>query len=168
MDQLFSNERSCKERGLIPDQILEHRQKDDLEILEHLDQHGKDMEARFALSGKAGTAITYILNQWEPLTYFMKDGRNPLTNNLAEREGIEPLVMSRKNFLFADTVAGAKSSMIWFSLIISAAMNGLNAEKYLNYVLEQAAGHPMTEQMIHGLLPYSKNLPANLKSGSAR
>lgn len=117
MDQLFSNERSYKERGLIPDQILEHRQKNDPEILDHLDQHVKDMEARFAPSGKAETIITYILNQWEPLTYFMKDGRIPLTNNLAEREGIKPLVMSRKNFLFADTVAGAKSSMIWFSLV---------------------------------------------------
>lgn len=168
MDQLFNNERSYKERNLTPDQILEHRQKDDPEILDQLYHHVKDMEARFSPSGKAGTAITYILNQWEPLTYFMKDGRVPLTNNIAERDGIKPLVMSRKNFLFADTIEGAKSSMVWFSLIISAVMNGLNPEKYLNYVLEQAARHPMTDEMIQSLLPYSKNLPANLKSGTAR
>ena len=82
-------------------------------------------------------ALNYMLNQWESLIYYLKDGRIPATNNIAEREGIKPFVMARKNFLFADTIEGAKATSMWFSLIISARMNHLDAEKYLIYVLDQ-------------------------------
>ena len=37
----------------------------------------------------------------------MNDGRVAMKNNIAEREGIKPLVMSRKNYLFGDTIRGA-------------------------------------------------------------
>ena len=33
------------------------------------------------------------LNQWESLIYYLKDGRIPATNNIAEREGIKPFVI---------------------------------------------------------------------------
>ena len=104
------------------------------------------------------------LNQWESLIYYLKDGRIPATNNIAEREGIKPFVMARKNFLFADTIEGAKATSMWFSLIISARMNHLDAEKYLIYVLDQlSASETITEKLIERCLPYSNQLPVNLK-----
>ena len=104
------------------------------------------------------------LNQWESLIYYLKDGRIPATNNIAEREGIKPFVMARKNFLFVDTIEGAKATSMWFSLIISARMNHLDAEKYLIYVLDQlSASETITEKLIERCLPYSNQLPVNLK-----
>jgi len=163
MQKMFRYEEKYREAGYGPEEILEHRKEDMPEILESIRKQADLMESQFIPSGKVGECITYLQNQWEPLTYFMKDGRVPLTNNLAEREGIKPLVMARRNFLFADTVNGAKQSMVCFSLIISAVMNDLNPEKYLTYVLEEAARYPMTQETTERLLPYSKNLPENLK-----
>ncbi len=109
-------------------------------------------------------AINYLINQWSSLIYYLNDGRLPASNNIAEREGIKPLVMARKNFLFADTINGAKVSSIWFSLIISAKLNKLNAEKYLTYILETlSAKDTITDDLIESCLPYSKNLPDNIK-----
>ena len=46
--------------------------------------------------------------------------------------------MSRKNFLFANTPGGAKSSAIYFSLIETAKENGLDPYRYLTWVLKAA------------------------------
>ena len=44
---------------------------------------------------------------------------------------IRPFVISRKNFLFFDTVKGAQSGAICFSIIETAKANNLNPYKYL-------------------------------------
>ena len=68
---------------------------------------------------------------------YLLDGRVELSNNRAERS-IKPFVISRKNFLFANTPAGTQSSAVIFSLIETAKENGLDPYRYLCYVLEQA------------------------------
>lgn len=44
---------------------------------------------------------------------------------------IRPFVVGRKNWLFSDTPKGAAVSAMLYSLVVSAKMNGLNAEEYL-------------------------------------
>ena len=61
-------------------------------------------------------------------------------NNRAERS-IKPFVMSRKNFLFANTPLGAQSSAVIFSLIETAKENGLDPYRYLTWVLKAAPKH---------------------------
>jgi hypothetical protein len=56
-----------------------------------------------------GTAIQYNLNQWDKLTVYLTDGRINIDNNRAER-AIKPFVIGRKNWLFANTGNGARSS----------------------------------------------------------
>ena len=90
-----------------------------------------------APKSKLGIAFTYLKNQWSRLYNVLLDGRIELSNNRAERS-IKPFVMSRKNFLFANTPLGAKSSAVIFSLIQTAKENGLDAYRYLNFVLSQA------------------------------
>ena len=66
-----------------------------------------------------------------------RDGRLELTNNRAERS-IKPFVMSRKNFLFANTPNGAKASAILFSLIETAKEYSIDPYDYLVWVLKKA------------------------------
>ena len=162
--ELFAHEQIYK--GLTVDERLQRRQAEDPPVLEDIKELIIKIKASFVMSGKIGKAVTYIENQWEPLNYFMKDGAVPLSNNVMEREGIKPVVISRKNFLFADTKSGAKNSMIWFSILISAKMNQLNPEKYAAYVLEQLSTYGLKDEVIERVLPYSKNLPADLKSAA--
>jgi len=47
-------------------------------------------------------------------------------------------VISRKNFLFANTARGAKSSAVLFSLIETAKENGLDPYRYLTWLFTEA------------------------------
>ena len=90
-----------------------------------------------APKSKLGIALTYLKNQWPNLVNYLKDGRLELSNNIAERS-IKPFVISRKNFLFANTPSGATSSAVIFSMIETAKANGLDPYKYLTYIFRTA------------------------------
>ena len=98
-----------------------------------------------APKSKLGIALTYLLNQWDALTAYLLDGRIELSNNRAERS-IKPFVISRKNFLFANTPSGAQSSAILFSLIETAKENGLDPYRYLVRVLKEAPNRFNTDR----------------------
>jgi hypothetical protein len=53
-----------------------------------------------------GKALHYLSTQWPKLTRYVENGAWPIDNNLAEN-AIRPFVVGRRNWLFADTVAGA-------------------------------------------------------------
>ncbi len=60
-----------------------------------------------------GKAMTYTHRQWPKLVRVLEDGRIPLDTNRVEN-AIRPFVVGRKNWLFADTVAGAcKCESLW-------------------------------------------------------
>ena len=81
--------------------------------------------------------MNYVKNQWTDLTADLQNGRIELSNNRAERS-IKPFVISRKNFLFANTAGGAQGSAVMFSLIETAKENGLDPFRYLSWVLTEA------------------------------
>lgn len=72
-----------------------------------------------------------------PIHSYLQDGRIELSNNRAERS-IKPFVISRKNFLFANTPSGAQSSAVLFSLIETAKENGLDPYLYLVWLLKES------------------------------
>ncbi len=102
-----------------------------------------------------GKAAHYTREQWQWLIAYLEDGRLEASNNRAERS-IKPFVMSRKNFLFANTPSGAKASAIYFSLIETAKENGLDPYRYLTWVLKTAPGlkkQNQFETQLSSLLP---------------
>ncbi len=90
-----------------------------------------------APKSKLGIALNYLKNQWPTLTTYLQDGRIELSNNRAERS-IKPFVISRKNFLFANTTNGAQSCAVLFSLIETAKENNLDPCRYLTWILKEA------------------------------
>ena len=61
-----------------------------------------------------------------------------LDNSIAERS-IKPFVLGRKNWLFAGSEDGARSSCLLFTLIECAKIHNINPEDYLRCIFEQAA-----------------------------
>lgn len=111
-----------------------------------------------------GQAVTYCLNQWIPLTNFLRDGRLAIDNNRAERS-IKPFVIGRKNFLFANTPRGAQASAIVYSIVETAKENGLIPRAYLQYLFEQLPNRDLADPATWSdLLPWSPALPAGLKT----
>ena len=72
--------------------------------------------------------------------------------------------MHRKNWLFADSVEGAKANAVMYSIIESAKINKLNIEKYLRYLLEELPQleNVNDETAISKYLPWSKELPTEI------
>jgi hypothetical protein len=91
-----------------------------------LDQHLKTTLP----SGKLGQALGYLSNQWPKLCRYVENGVWPICNNACENS-IRPLVLGRKNWLFSDTVAGAKASANLYSLIETCRANDIDAYQYL-------------------------------------
>ena len=83
---------------------------------------------------KLETAVIYSKNQREYLCTFLNHKEADISNNLAEN-CIRPFVVGRKNWLFCDTVKGADSSAIVYSLVESAKANGVDPYSYLLRVL---------------------------------
>lgn len=111
-----------------------------------------------------GKAVTYCLNQWQPLTTFLQDGRLAIDNNRAERS-IKPFVIGRKNWLFANTAKGARASAIIYSIVETAKENGLNPRAYLQYLLERLPDRDLTDPTTWAdLLPWATTLPAHVRT----
>jgi hypothetical protein len=128
-----------------------------------LDKFGLWLDARWEQGlpkSKLGEAVTYCRNQWPKLVGFLLDGRLELDNNRSERS-IKPFVIGRKNWLFANTPGGARSSAIIYSLVETARENGLNPLTYLTFLFEQLPNINLKDDAaLHRLLPWSEAVQA--------
>jgi len=90
------------------------------------------------VSGKAPIAdeIRYGLNHWDGLIRFLDDGRIELDTNIVER-GIRPIVLNRKNALFAGHDEGAENWACIASLIETCKLNGVDPQAYFADVLSK-------------------------------
>ena len=77
-----------------------------------------------------GQALHYLSGQWPKLVRFVEDGNFPIDNNPCEN-AIRPFVVGRRNWLFADPVAGASASANLYSLIETAKANGIEPYRHL-------------------------------------
>ena len=141
---------------------------------ERLEQAKPVLDAMFAWANSRtaapksalGKALHYLKEQWPYLTNYLKDGRLELSNNRAERS-IKPFVISRKNFLFANTPKGATGSAVIFSLIQTAIENGLEPYKYLTWLMKTAKDADLEDAAtVQALLPW--NAPEECRASQRR
>lgn len=76
---------------------------------------------------------------------YLEDGRLELSKNLAELS-IKTFVMGRKDWLFANTLAGSQSSAVIYSLIEIAKENDLDPYRYLVWLLNNAPSLSQTDE----------------------
>jgi transposase len=107
--------------------------------------------AQVSVKSSLGKAIRYALGNWPALVRYCEDGRIEIDNNTAERS-IRPLVLGRRNYLFAGSDGGGQSAAVIYSLIGTARLNGIEPYAYLRTVFERIADHPINR--IDELLPW--------------
>ena len=121
--RLFQLEESLAE--LTPEERYTQRLELEKPVLDALLAWANETLPKTAPKSALGKALHYLLEQWPYLVRYLEDGRLELSNNRAERS-IKPFVMGRKNWLFANTPAGAQSSAVIYSLIETAKENELD------------------------------------------
>ena len=90
--------------------------------------------ARVSAKAPIAEDIRYGLNHWDGLTRFLDDGRIELDTNIVER-GIRPIVLNRKNALFAGHDEGAANWACIASLIECCKLNDVDPQAYFADVL---------------------------------
>jgi hypothetical protein len=122
-------------------------------LAEWLDQQLKLLSGKSELAG----ALRYARSRWNALTAYVDDGRLEISNNAAEN-AIRPITLGRKNWLFAGSDAGGDRAAIFYTLIRSAKLNGLEPEAWLRDVLTRIGDHPINR--LDELLPWNTAQPA--------
>jgi hypothetical protein len=96
--------------------------------------------------------------QWHKLKRYVEDGRYSIDNNVQEN-AIRPFCVGRRNWLFADTVAGAHASANLYSLLQTCRVNGIDGYRYLRSLFE-ALPRAKTADNYAALLPWRIALDA--------
>ena len=90
--------------------------------------------AQLAGGSTLAQIIRYGLSRWDGFILFLEDGRVEIDSNTVERS-IRPIVLTRKNALFAGSDEGAESWAVLASLIETCKLHGVNPEAYFTDVL---------------------------------
>ena len=96
------------------------------------------------------TAIGYALRNWAALARYTEDGRLKMDNNGAE-QALRPIVLGRKNYLFAGSEAAAHRTAILCSLVQTCKHLQINSFVYLRDVIDRVSTHP--ERLVLELAP---------------
>lgn len=142
--QADDNNLSEKDRGRL-------RELESKPVLESLRAWLVAIQPEVVPKSLLGKAIAYTLKEWDHLAAYADTGFVPIDNNRAEN-AIRPFVVGRKNWLFADTPAGAMASMRLYSLVETAKANGVDPYWYLRFLFERL---PLarTDDALRALLP---------------
>ena len=104
--------------------------------------------------------INYYLNHEKQLKVFLDHGNVPLDNNATEG-ALRSFCLHKHTWKLIDTVNGAESSALIYSIVETAKANNLNPFRYMEYLLTEMMEHEEETDygFIDKLLPWSEELP---------
>lgn len=139
--ELYKVDRSVRESATRDDVaafntvLLEARRSQSQPILDRILKWVVDQHA-LPQSG-IGQAIIYMGERWKGLTRFVDDPRIPLDNNATER-ALRGLVVGRKNHYGSRSQRGTEVAALFYTLIETAKLRGINPKAYLRAALMAA------------------------------
>jgi transposase len=97
-------------------------------------------------------AIDYMFGLWPGLTRFLDDPAVPLDNNGTER-ALRGVVLGRKNHYGSRSERGTRVAALFYSLIETAKLCGVEPRDYLHQATKVAIAAPGTVLLPHDLVP---------------
>jgi transposase len=132
------------------DERLKMRQKESRPKLAKILLWLRKNKKTFLPQSPINKAIAHALKIRCTLTRYTNDGRLPIDNNLAEN-GIRPIALGRKNWLFLGSEDGGETAAILMTFCTTCRKLKINTWAYLTDVLRRINTHPMSR--IDDLLP---------------
>lgn len=154
IQKLYAIERNIKDHPI--DEKYRIRQLESKPIIDKIQEWMQKSLAQISPQAEIGKALHYLNNQWPSLVRYLDNGEYPIDNNLIEN-AIRPFAIGRKNWLFAQSQAGARASANLYSLIETAKINKLNPYEYLRKVFQEIPAAQTVED-IEALLPWNIKL----------
>ena len=149
--RLYAIERDIKD--LSAEHKYERRQAQAVPHWEQFIAWARQVQSEGVAHAGTRDALSYLIKHAQQLQRYCDDGRLPISNIQSEHVA-KTIAIARKNFLFADTAAGAESSGRIFSLIETARANGHHPQRYLSVLLTELPNVTDVGQ-VEALLPWN-------------
>jgi transposase len=150
VNKLYLIEREIKDKSI--DEKYAYRQAHTLPALDALKTWLDKTQPRINSGGTLGKAISYTQNQWGKLIHYTTNGELPISNILCEQQA-KKFAVGRKNWMFANTPAGARASCMLYTLAVTACANQVNPFDYFRYLFAVLPS-VMTLDELESLLPW--------------
>ncbi len=140
-------------RGKCPEDRLAARQERSAPLVAAFRQWLTQKRAQISAKSRLGEKLAYIHRHWDGLSLFLANGRLEMDTNPVENR-IRPLVLTRKNALFAGHDEGGRTWARIASVIETCKLNGVEPYAYLRDTLTAIAnGHPANR--VDELMPWA-------------
>lgn len=149
---LYELEANLKERNATYEEIAAERQAKALVIMDGMEKWMEQVHTQCTPADPMGKALDYAYKLWPRLRRYALDGRYNIDNNPVERSQ-RPSVIGRKNYLFSKNDNGAIDNAIFYSLLESCDIVGLNPLTWLTDVLNNLHSDTPPERLKE-MLPY--------------
>ena len=103
-------------------------------------------------------------SRWDASTRYCADGRLELSNNAAENAIQACLLLAERVRCSQAARSGGERAVVFYTLIRTAKLNGIEPEAYLREVLTRIGEHPINA--IDALLPWNIFRPATLRAAA--
>ena len=140
-------------KGREPLDALQHRQLHAVPVWDEFIAWAQRVLLEGVVDTGTRDALKYLLKHADGLRRYCTDARLPISNILSEHVA-KTIALARKNFLFADTPAGAAASAALYSLLETAKANHHHPHRYLS-VLFAELPNAGTVAEYEALLPWN-------------
>lgn len=82
---------------------------------------------------------------------YCDDGQLEVSNNLIEK-ALRGVALGRRNWMFVGSIKAGHASALFYSLVETCKLNGVEPEAWLTDVIERIGSHPINR--IDELLPW--------------
>jgi transposase len=141
---MYGIERKLREKKAGPALRAAVRASQTSMVLERVFKAMTLLRARCLPGGALAKALDYSLERREGLSRFLGDGRIEIDSNLVEN-AIRPCAIGRKNWLFIGHPEAGDRAAIFYSIMASCRLHGVNAYDYLCDVLRRLPGAMASE-----------------------
>lgn len=142
---LYEIESYARENKLTFRQRKKLRQKKAIPILKAFKKWLHEIRPKVPPKSKLAEAINYMLKRWRELLRYTRHGKMEIDTNLVENK-MRSVALGRKNWLAVGHEASGKISALFYSLVGSCIMNGINPRVYMHYILTKI--HDLRQQKI--------------------
>jgi transposase len=141
IQSLYRIERQAATAGLVGANLVALRQSEARPVVTSLGNWLEAMAASYRPKSPMAKAIGYARGQWPAVTRYVDVAEARADNNSSE-QAIKPIVIGRKNWMFAGSAEGGHRAATLYSLIVSCKRLGIDPYAYLRDVIEVVASHP--------------------------
>ena len=153
IELLYTIEGNLRDKNATPDEIAAVRTAKALPIMDAMEKWMMAVHTQCTPSDPMGKALDYAYKLWPRLRRYALDGRYQIDNNAVERNQ-RPTVIGRKNYLFSKNDNGAVDNAIFYSLIESCDIVGINPLEWLIHVLSHLHDDTPPKDVTN-MLPYN-------------